>query len=129
MDEITIRLRVLGICYYVLAVALVAPLLIIPLIIMLSASADDPFVTYFLILFIFTLIPALGLVAVGYGFRKQRWWVYCFSASTLLCLCFPIGTALGIFSIITLIKPEAKELFSPNQHVDLTPDGAGHTER
>ncbi|MBC8378274.1 MAG: hypothetical protein H8E62_03780 [Planctomycetes bacterium] len=36
---------------------------------------------------------------------------YCQIVAGIECLCVPFGTILGIFSLITLTKPENKEIF------------------
>jgi hypothetical protein len=45
--------------------------------------------------------------------RKHRHWTYCMVVAGLSCAFFPFGTVLGVFSIVTLSKPEAKALVAP----------------
>jgi hypothetical protein len=58
---------------------------------------------------------ALGyvvLVAVAGRFlARRRSWTYCMVVAGLSCAFFPFGTALGVFTIITLSRPEVKAEF------------------
>ena len=61
------------------------------------------------------LIGSLFLVGlyglVGWAIHQRKWHLYCMVVSGILCLSFPLGTALGVFSLITLSKPEIRTLF------------------
>jgi len=48
---------------------------------------------------------------VGVCFRKFKHHTLCLIAAAFCCLSFPLGTILGVFSIVVLMKPEAKYLF------------------
>ena len=56
------------------------------------------------VLFVVHLLAASGL-------RKRKRRVLIFIASGLMCTSFPLGTALGVFTIITLGRPGVKALF------------------
>jgi hypothetical protein len=45
------------------------------------------------------------LVAIFIGSRSHR--IFCLVVSGFNCMGFPMGTALGVFTIMTLTKPEA----------------------
>lgn len=47
----------------------------------------------------------------GRRIAKRTNLTYCQVIAGLECLCFPFGTILGIISLITLTKAEAKEIF------------------
>ena len=53
------------------------------------------------------------IVAICLGRRKSR--TFCLVVAAGNCLHFPFGTALGVFSLITLMKPEAELAFSNNK--------------
>lgn len=54
-----------------------------------------------------------ALVAVtGRKLRQFRSRTYCLVIAAVLCAIFPMGTVLGVFTLIILSKPEAKTLFS-----------------
>ena len=43
--------------------------------------------------------------------RRKRYW-FSFVMACILCLFMPLGTILGIFTIIVLSRPSVKELYS-----------------
>ena len=59
----------------------------------------------------FVLLHVIVGFYIGRCFRKQRRYTLCMISAVLACLSFPIGTILGVFSIIVLTNPEAKYLF------------------
>ena len=64
-----------------------------------------------LAVFLLVLLHVVVGFYVGACFRKQRHHTLCLIAAIFACLSFPLGTVLGVFSIIVLMKPEAKYLF------------------
>ena len=44
--------------------------------------------------------------------RRQRY-LFCMVVAGVSCLFFPLGTALGVFTIIVLNRPSVKQLFEP----------------
>ncbi len=49
----------------------------------------------------------------GYCLRSRQAWVYCVVVAALSLLWWaPLGTVLGVFSLIVLMRPEAKALFT-----------------
>ncbi len=64
-------------------------------------------------LLVMALFWVMGGCVIGAGrFLKQRQhWTFCVVIAALTCLSFPIGTALGVFTLITLFKPEVKAEF------------------
>lgn len=79
----------------------------------------------------FTVIPAIMIVMgfvlstliiiAGRRLAAYRSHTYCLAMAGIECLFMPFGTVLGVFTILTLIKPEARHLFG------LPPMGAGGT--
>jgi uncharacterized BrkB/YihY/UPF0761 family membrane protein len=57
------------------------------------------------------IVHVVTCVYVGVWFRNQRHHTICIVAAAFCCLSFPLGTILGVFSLIVLMKPEAKYLF------------------
>jgi hypothetical protein len=49
------------------------------------------------------------LVAGKYGARRS--YFACFAASVFNCVMIPVGTVLGVFSLIVLTRPSVKALF------------------
>ncbi len=42
---------------------------------------------------------------------ERRNWTFCFVVACISCISFPMGTALGVFTIIVLQRPSVKALF------------------
>ncbi len=57
---------------------------------------------------------AVCIIIAGRRLVQYRSHTYCLVIAGLLCSVMPFGTALGVFTIIVLIKPEAKALFKPS---------------
>jgi hypothetical protein len=55
-------------------------------------------------------IAALVVLA-GRRLLQRRARVYCMIVAGVLCINFPIGTALGVFTLIVLSRPSVKLLF------------------
>lgn len=57
------------------------------------------------------LAVAAGLVLAGRFIDRRRHHTFCMIVAGVSCLFFPLGTALGVFSLILLTKPEVRMLF------------------
>jgi uncharacterized membrane protein YhaH (DUF805 family) len=125
MNDIEKKLNTISTLFFVLAVVGIPASFIAPAVIFHSMSSAAPqarailmFIAGFCLICSFVLTVCIALV--GHAIRKRRWWTFCFVASILMCPSFPLGTALGIFSLITLNKAETKKMFSPNQSAHTT---------
>jgi|SRR6185369_226639 len=60
------------------------------------------------------LISVPGLLA-GYGLLKQKRWgrILAIIVGALHLASFPVGTALGVYTFVILLTPEAEALFRP----------------
>lgn len=58
----------------------------------------------------FFVSGTLSLIS-GLFLRKQKHWTYCIIVAAFNCLHFPIGTILGVFTIVVLIRESVKELY------------------
>lgn len=54
---------------------------------------------------------AACLILAGVRLRQRRWWTYCVVVAAVSCASFPFGTLLGIFTLLTLAKPEVRASF------------------
>ncbi len=55
-----------------------------------------------------------GLVAcAGRCLARTRHWTFVIVVAALSCAFFPVGTALGVFTIVVLSKPDVRILFHP----------------
>jgi hypothetical protein len=54
-----------------------------------------------------------GIMAclVGTFLRRRQRWTFCLVGSGILCLFVPLGTVLGIFTIIVLARESVKDVF------------------
>lgn len=57
------------------------------------------------------------MVYAGYCMGRRIHYRYCFLMACVSCLNMPLGTVLGVFTIVVLVRPAVKELF------DRTPAG------
>lgn len=116
MNDIEKKLNTISTLYFVLAVLCIPASFIAPAVFFRAASSADPQVRTIMMLapgggVVGSLLLTGCVVLVGHAIRKRRWWTFCFVFSILMCPSFPFGTALGIFSLIILNKPETKVLF------------------
>jgi hypothetical protein len=122
MNDTIKKLNTLGMIFFVLAALCIPVSFITPVILWKASSAASEGRLVLMCGAGAGLIGSLLLVVcialVGHTIRSHRWWTFCFVVSILLCPSFPFGTALGIFSLITLNKPEVKTLFTPNHTSD-----------
>jgi len=56
---------------------------------------------------------AVLVFIAGRLIARRQHHTFCFVAACLECLFMPFGTVLGVFTIIVLLRPSVKELFSP----------------
>ena len=63
--------------------------------------------------FLFVLFEAYGILSIiaGRKYAKRQGYWFCFVLAVFTCLNFPLGTALGVFTIVVLNRPSVKALF------------------
>ena len=49
----------------------------------------------------------------GYNLARRKRYTLCFVMAALSCFSIPLGTALGVFTIVVLSRPSVKQLFRP----------------
>lgn len=54
---------------------------------------------------------AICVFLAGRFLAERRRYNFCFVVAAVMCICFPLGTLLGIATIVVLSKPTVKELF------------------
>ena len=57
------------------------------------------------------IVHVISFIWIGICFRKQDRWVACIIAALFCCMSVPLGTLLGVFSLINLNSPEGRKLF------------------
>lgn len=81
---------------------------------------------------IFMVIGAIGVLVIwtlaifaiiaGRRLASHRSHTFCLVVAAAECLFMPLGTVLGVFTILVLVKPEARELFGlPGLDDEATP--------
>lgn len=123
-------LRLLSIFHYVLA-GLTGLFALVPLLyfgfgaVILAGMLDEgqahpppAFVGWLVValglaLLLLALAFVAALVFAGWSLARQRHWLYCMVLAGISCAWFPFGTALGVFTLVVLSKPEVKGLFFP----------------
>ena len=54
----------------------------------------------------------VATILAGRFLTQRRRWTYCLvAAAVAACTCMPLGTALGVFTIIVLLRPAVKAAF------------------
>jgi hypothetical protein len=64
----------------------------------------------FMVLFSWTL--AICLTIAGFCLSRRKAWTYCFVVACIICINVPLGTALGVCTILVLLRPKVKDLFA-----------------
>jgi hypothetical protein len=64
---------------------------------------------------LFFMALALPQIIAGLGLLKRREWarILTLIVSFFHLISFPLGTALGVYSFVILLKPESVKLFNP----------------
>ena len=126
------HLKILSILFYVLAGLCVFPLLyglfyaVIGIFfgaVMMSADVPNnqgPPAALFSGIFVFIglIISAIALTVgilalkTGRNLSKQKNYTFCFVVACITCLFVPLGTILGIFTIIVLMRDSVKAIFN-----------------
>lgn len=68
----------------------------------------------------FVLIGELMAILIGtagYMLSKRRHPTFCIVVAAIECLSMPLGTLLGVFTIIVLMRPSVKAMFEPSDAV------------
>lgn len=58
---------------------------------------------------------AVCLIIAGSSLAKRKRYTFCLVIAAINCMSMPFGTILGIFTIIVLMRPSVKELFTANK--------------
>ena len=67
--------------------------------------------------FTFLLVVALGVLSLlcGKYLKQRRNRIFCMVMAALACFNAPLGTVLGVFTILEIEKPEIKKIFEDNK--------------
>jgi hypothetical protein len=67
------------------------------------------------LLTVLILAETICVGLTGYWLRKPKHRTFCFITSCLICLSPPVGTILGVFTIIVLLRESVKRLFQSGE--------------
>jgi hypothetical protein len=60
---------------------------------------------------LFLLALAGCALFTGYNLSRKKRYMFCFVDACICCIQVPLGTILGVFTIVVLARPGVKELF------------------
>jgi hypothetical protein len=135
MNEDTSYLNLLSRFHYIVAgmIGLISCLPLLNLLIGIPMLEDVSYALsqgeypsqYTLALFMFILLPtgvvvigwmfAIAVALNGYYIKHRKWLKYCMVMSGIETIFTPIGTVLGVFTIILLTKPNIKNQFNQDE--------------
>lgn len=72
---------------------------------------------------LFGLLLAVAVAISGRRLAQLRHYNYCLIVAAVMCIFMPVGTALGIFSLIVLMRPSVRTLFGVDPKDDLLQKG------
>ncbi|QDU49352.1 hypothetical protein [Gimesia panareensis] len=75
------------------------------------------YIVYAMIGFVSLIIGAV-MLATGINLRRRRHFTFCVIGSALICPSFPLGTALGVWSLLTLYNQHTRPLFAERTALD-----------
>lgn len=136
------HLRTLSICHYVLAGLAVLggcfPLLYVGLGIMalngaLNSGRQPPppmmgwvFIGIGVVGMLIAWGIAVLLFIAGRNLVRHTHWTFCFVMACISCLQVPLGTVLGVFTIVVLSRPSVKALFEASGAPPTPPATSGY---
>jgi len=139
MNQDQEHLRLLSVFHYVLGgiVALVALFPLIHLMfglfmVVLSAGVESgdqapPALVGWIFVIVAATLMALGwtlavlIIFSGRFLGRQKHYMYCLVIAGFECLMMPLGTVLGVFTIIVLMRESVKDAFSGKPPVETGP--------
>jgi hypothetical protein len=69
------------------------------------------FICIAVVMMAFAWSLAIAIVVAGRKLAAHSAYMYCLVVAGIECIFTPIGTVLGVFTIIVLMRPSVKELF------------------
>ena len=91
---------------------------------MLTGAIDDAptfiglmFVVMAIVFITFGWTLAVCIIIAGSNLAKRKRYMFCLVIAAISCINTPLGTVLGIFTIIVLMRPSVKELFAANKNI------------
>ena len=90
-----------------------------------SSSGPPPFMGWiFIVMGAFMIVIgwlfAICLIYSGIFLTRRHHYNFCLVLAALSCIFMPFGTVLGVFTIITLVRPSVKESFAVTTNLNKT---------
>lgn len=73
---------------------------------------------------LFILLSTIALMIAARRLWLFKWRMYCIVVAAIQCLSFPFGTALGVFTIVVLVREPTRGLFMGLRPLPPMPPGA-----
>jgi len=127
MDQDEQHLKLLSIFHYIVGgiKALFSCIFFIHLFIgiaMLTGAIDNaPAFVGLMLVIMATFFIIIGwtisvcIIIAGKNLVKRKHYTFCLVIAAISCMFMPLGTVLGIFTIIVLMRPSVKESFAVNK--------------
>jgi hypothetical protein len=61
---------------------------------------------------LFCWATALAVLVAGRYIGRRTHYAFCLAVAAVSCLYFPLGTVLGVFTILVLLRPTVKAMFT-----------------
>ncbi len=72
---------------------------------------------------------AICMISAGVCLSRRKAWMFCCIVAGCVCLNFPMGTILGIFSFLVLLRPRVKDLFAGRIYEPYDPEDDDDDDR
>ena len=82
-----------------------------------AAGGPPPFLGWFMLgmgafMILLCWTQAICLAIAGYCLSRRKKWLFCCVVAGISCLNAPLGTALGVCTLLVLLRPTVKDLFA-----------------
>lgn len=110
-------LGVFGLCFLALHYVAFAAFLEVPQIQDDLAEQQFPFEIFDRLPLLYGFFAILGMlhivlnIVAGLGIHRRRWRTFCIVVAAINCMQMPLGTGLGIFTIIVMLRPSVRDRF------------------
>lgn len=93
-----------------------------------QTSGPEPLFGLFFVVFagafiLFGWALAAATIYAGRCLARREKYTFCLVVAAVSCINAPIGTVLGVFTIIVLMRPSVKQIFEANRAARFTPNG------
>ncbi len=65
--------------------------------------------------FLYRLFLVVGSIIAGRSIARRERWMFCILVAAFCCGSMPFGTALGVLTIVVLVRPSVKTVFEANE--------------